>query len=168
VSAILFNIVISGLVLLVFTLFAVGTVDRFGRRALMLVGCGGIGLFHALIALAYCFDLKGLLVVVPVLASIGCYSFSLAPVTWVLIAEIFPNRIRGTAISIAVSALWIACFILTYTFPVLNGALGPANTFWLYSGICFAGFVFIKLFVPETKGKSLEDIERELVGPSQS
>lgn len=164
ISAILFNIVISGLVSLVFTLIAVGTVDHFGRRALMLIGCGGIGLFHACIALAYYFDLKGLPVVIPVLASIGCYSFSLAPITWVLISEIFPNRIRGTAISVAVSALWIACFILTYTFPLLKTALGPANTFWLYSGICIAGFLFIHRFVPETKGKSLEQIEQELVG----
>jgi sugar porter (SP) family MFS transporter len=162
VSAILFNIVISGLVMLVFTLIAVFTVDRFGRRALMLVGCGGIGFFHACIAAAYWLHLKGLPVVIPVLGAIACYSFSLAPVTWVLISEIFPNRIRGTAISVAVSALWIACFVLTYTFPLMNGALGPANTFLLYSVICFAGFIYIFRTVPETKGKSLEQIEREL------
>jgi len=162
VSAILFQIVITGLVTLVFTLIAVGTVDRFGRRALMLIGCAGIAIFHAVIGCAYFFELKGLLVVIPVLATMACYSFSLAPVTWVLISEIFPNRIRGAAISVAVSVLWIACFILTYTFPVLNRALGPSGTFWLYSAICAAGFVFILLRVPETKGKTLEQIEREL------
>lgn len=162
VSAILFQIVITGLVTLLFTLIAVGTVDRFGRRALMLIGCAGIAIFHAVIGCAYHFELKGLMVVIPVLATMACYSFSLAPVTWVLISEIFPNRIRGAAVSVAVSALWIACFILTYTFPVLNGALGPAGTFWLYSVICAGGFVFILLRVPETKGKSLEQIEREL------
>ena len=95
--------------------------------------------------------------------TIACYSFSLAPVTWVLIAEIFPNRIRGAAVSVAVSAMWIACFILTFTFPILNDALGPARTFWLYAAICAAGFVFIFVYVSETKGKSLEQIERELV-----
>ena len=99
----------------------------------------------------------------PVLATIACYSFSLAPLTWVLIAEIFPNRIRGAAMSIAVSALWIACFILTYTFPLLNASLGAAGTFWLYSAIVAAGFLFILFSVPETKGKTLEQIERELV-----
>ncbi len=67
--------------------------------------------------------------------------------------------------AVAVSALWIACFILTYTFPLLNRALGPAWTFWLYAAICAAGFVFIFLRVPETKGKTLEAIERRLVGP---
>jgi hypothetical protein len=83
-------------------------------------------------------------------------------VTWVLISEIFPNRIRGAGVSIAVSALWIACFALIYTFPLLNTSLGAARTFWLYAAICGAGFVFIFLKVPETKGKSLEQIEREL------
>ena len=163
VSSILLNIVITGIVMLLFTLIAINTVDRFGRRILMLLGCAGISFFHALIGCAYQFHFQGLVVVIPVLATIACYSFSLAPVTWVLIAEIFPNRIRGAAVSVAVSALWIACFILTYTFPLLNGALGPAKTFWLYSAICAAGFIFIRLRVPETKGKTLEQIEREFV-----
>jgi sugar porter (SP) family MFS transporter len=165
VSSILFNIVITGVVMLLFTLIAIQTVDRFGRRALMLIGCAGIGVFHTLIGLCYFLHLQGLVVVVPVLATIACYSFSLAPVTWVLIAEIFPNRIRGAAVAVAVSALWIACFILTYTFPWLNGALGPAKTFWLYAAICAAGFVFIYRRVPETKGQTLEAIERALLGP---
>jgi MFS transporter, SP family, xylose:H+ symportor len=163
VSSIMFNIVITGAVNLLFTLIAIQTVDRFGRRALMLIGCAGIGFFHALIGLGYMLHLKGPAVVAPVLATLACYGFSLAPVTWVLISEIFPNRIRGAAVSVSTSALWIACFILTYTFPLLNGALGPARTFWLYALICAAGCVFIFLRVPETKGKTLEQIERELV-----
>lgn len=160
VSSILFNIVITGAVNLAFTLIAVRTVDRFGRRALMLAGCAGIALFHTLIGTAYHFRLQGPLVVVPVLAAIACYAFSLAPVVWVLIAELFPNRIRGAAVSVSVSALWIACFVLTYTFPLLNRSLGAARTFWLYAAICAAGFVFVLLRVPETKGKTLEEIER--------
>ena len=87
----------------------------------------------------------------------------LAPVAWVVISEIFPNRIRGAAMAVAVSSLWIACFILTYSFPILNTKLGSAGTFWLYAAICVAGFIFIKLKLPETKGKTLEQIERELV-----
>jgi MFS family permease len=82
----------------------------------------------------------------------------------VLISEIFPNRIRGLAISISVSALWIASFLLTYTFPIINHAFGPANTFWLYAAICFAGFLFILARVPETKGKTLEQIEHDAAG----
>ena len=162
ISDVMFNIVITGIVNVAFTVFAILTVDRFGRRALMLAGCAGIGLFHALIGASYFLGMRGLVVVIPVMATLACYAFSLAPVTWVLIAEIYPNRIRGAAVSVAVSALWIARFILTYTFPILNERLGPAGTFWLYAGICAAGFVFILLRVPETKGKSLEQIEREL------
>jgi sugar porter (SP) family MFS transporter len=163
VNTILFFIVITGIVNMAFTFVALGTVDRWGRRSLMLVGCSGIALSHLLIGLAYLLKLKGLVVLVFSLAAIGCYAMSLAPVTWVLISEIFPNRIRGTAISVAVSALWIACFILTYTFPILERGIGTGNTFWVYSGICAIGFVFILLKVPETKGKSLEQIEKELV-----
>jgi MFS family permease len=88
---------------------------------------------------------------------------SLAPVTWVIISEIFPNRIRGTAMSIAVAFLWIACFLLTYTFPIFNAVLGASVTFWIYAAICVLGFIFIFLKLPETKGKTLEQIERDLV-----
>ena len=164
VSSILFNIVITGIVNLLFTLVAMRTVDRLGRRALMLVGCAGIALFHTLIGISYALEWTGPVVVVFVLASIACYAFSLAPVTWVLIAEIFPNRIRGAAVSVAVSALWIACFLLTYTFPWLNSALGPSQTFWLYAAVCGVGFAFIYMRIPETRGKTLEEIEHELVG----
>jgi MFS transporter, SP family, xylose:H+ symportor len=161
VSDTLFNIVITGTINLVFTLLALSFVDRVGRRALMLAGCAGVGLSHVLIGLSYHYGLKGLPVLIFTLATIASYSMTLAPITWVLISEIFPNRIRGTAVSIAVSALWIACFLLTYTFPVLNQRLGAAGTFWLYAGICAAGFVFILFRVPETKGKTLEQIEGE-------
>ncbi len=163
VSDILFNIVITGTVTLVFTFIAIFTVDRVGRRALMLLGCAGIGLSHILIGVAYTVGLKGLYVLVFTLCTIGCYGMSLAPVTWVLISEIFPNRIRGAAVSIAVSSLWIACFILTFTFPILNKSLGTAKTFWAYAGVCLLGFIFILVRVPETKGKTLEQIERDLI-----
>ncbi len=164
VSSIMFTIVITGMVNFVFTIIAIQTVDRFGRRALMLIGCAGIGFFHLLIGLSYQYHWSGPVVVTCVLATIACYAFSLAPVTWVLIAEIFPNRIRGAAVSIAVAALWSACFLLTYTFPLLNGTLGAAGTFWLYAAICAAGYVFILLRVPETRGKTLEAIEAEQAG----
>ena len=121
-------------------------------------------------AIGYCYHLKGGGTAVPpflflalVLAAIGTYSMSLAPVVWVLISEIFPNRIRGTAMSIAVGFLWIACFILTYTFPILKTLLGVSVTFWIYAAICAAGFLVLWLRLPETKGKSLEQIERDLL-----
>jgi sugar porter (SP) family MFS transporter len=163
VNTTLLFIVITGVVNAAFTFVALGTVDRWGRRSLMLFGCAGVAVAHLLTGLAYHLQLSGPAVLVFVLAAIGCYAMSLAPVTWVIISEIFPNRIRGTAISVAVSALWIACFILTYTFPVLEKSIGTGNTFWLYAAVCLLGLVFVALKLPETKNKSLEEIERELV-----
>jgi len=163
ISSVLKNIAWTGSVNLAFTFVALGVVDRGGRRPLMLFGSAGLAIIY--LTLGYCFHagVHGDFVRNLVLAAIACYSMSLAPVTWVVISEIFPNRIRGAAMSVAVSALWIACFLLTYTFPILNKKLGSAGTFWLYGAICVAGFVFIKFKLPETKGKSLEQIERELV-----
>jgi sugar porter (SP) family MFS transporter len=163
ISSVLQNIAWTGSVNLVFTFVALGVVDRGGRRPLMLFGSAALALIY--FALAYCYHagLTGLPMLGLVLAAIACYSMSLAPVTWVVISEIFPNRIRGAAMAVAVSALWMACFILTYTFPVLNAKLGPAGTFGLYGAICVFGFVYIRFNLPETKGKTLEEIERALV-----
>jgi SP family xylose:H+ symportor-like MFS transporter len=162
VSGILFNIVITGTVNLVFTLVALGLVDWFGRRTLMLFGCAGIALSHAVLGLTYRAGVKGLPLLLLTLCAIGFYALSLAPVTWVLISEIFPNRIRGTAVSVSVSALWSASFVLAFTFPILNRALNSSGVFWVYASICSIGLLFIYLRVPETKGRALEEIEREL------
>ena len=162
ISSVLSNIAWTGSVNLVFSFVALGTVDRFGRRPLMLVGSIGLAVIYTAMGICYANGVTGLPVLLLVLAAIGCYSMSLAPVTWVIISEIFPNRIRGAAMSVAVSSLWIACFILTYTFPMLNKALGAHGTFWLYAAICVLGYFFIRWRLPETKGKSLEQIEHDL------
>jgi len=159
VSDILFNIVVTGAVNLVFTFVAMGLVDKVGRRALMLTGAGGLTVIYILLGLAYHAHVQGTYTLTLVVAAIACYAMSLAPVTWVVISEIFPNRVRGLAVSIAVSALWIGSFVLTYTFPRLNHNLGAAGTFWIYAVVCAFGFVFVKLRLPETRGKTLEDIE---------
>jgi MFS family permease len=156
------NIAWTGSVNLAFTFVALGTVDRAGRRPLMLFGAAGLALIYTALGGCYAGGVQGLPVLLLVLAAIGCYAMSLAPVTWVVISEIFPNRIRGTAMSLAVAALWLACFLLTFTFPLLNAWLGAAGTFFLYAAICALGFLFIQLKLPETKKKSLEQIEHEL------
>ncbi len=120
ISDVLKNIAWTGSVNLVFTFVALGVVDRGGRRILMLVGAAGLAVIYAGMGLCYHGGVKGLPMLLLVLAAIACYSMSLAPVTWVVISEIFPNRIRGAAMSVAVTSLWIACFILTYTFPLLE------------------------------------------------
>jgi MFS transporter, SP family, xylose:H+ symportor len=161
VSNTLFNIVITGTINLAFTLVALGLVDRFGRRGLMMFGCAGIALSHTVLGFTYRANIKGLPILLITLCTIACYALSLAPVTWVLISEIFPNRIRGLGVSISVSALWISSFLLTFTFPILNRRLGSAGTFWIYAAICIAGFFFVLARVPETKGKTLEEIEHD-------
>ncbi|WP_139959564.1 sugar porter family MFS transporter [Flavicella sediminum] len=162
VGDMLFNIVITGSVNLIFTLVAMRTVDSWGRRKLMLLGSIGLGIVYAILGGAYYMEFTGWPVLVLVITAIAIYSMSLAPITWVVLSEIFPNKIRGVAMSIATFSLWIASFILTFTFPILNDAFGASGTFWVYSFICVAGFLFIKKRLPETKGKSLEEIEMEL------
>ena len=162
VSDTLFNIVITGTVNLVFTLVAMFTVDRWGRKKLMILGSTGLAVTYLLLGSAFYFQLKGIAVLSLVVIAIAIYAMSLAPITWVILSEIFPNRIRGAAMALATFALWIACFILTFTFPLLNAGLGAAGTFWVYAGICLLGFIFISIKLPETKGKSLEEIENEL------
>ena len=163
ISDVLKNIAWTGSVNLAFTFVALGVVDRGGRRPLMLFGAAGLAVIYAVLAFCYHAHVQGFPMLLLVLAAIACYSMSLAPVTWVVISEIFPNRIRGAAMSIAVAALWLACFLLTFSFPTLNAKLGAAGTFSLYAVICVLGFVFIFFKLPETKNKTLEQIERELV-----
>jgi SP family sugar porter-like MFS transporter len=162
VSGSLFGIVITGTANLLATFAAIAAVDRMGRRFLMLAGSAGLALIYALIGVSYATGSQGTHVLLLAVAAIACYACSLAPVTWVVLAEIFPNRVRGAALALAVLALWMACFILTFTFPVLIEHLGFAGTFWLYAGICALGFVFISRWLPETKGKTLEEIETQL------
>jgi SP family sugar porter-like MFS transporter len=164
VGDMLFNIVITGSVNLIFTFIAMRTVDSWGRRKLMLLGSIGLAVVYAILGGAYYFEFTGWPVLLLVIIAIGIYAMSLAPITWVVLSEIFPNRLRGAAMSIATFSLWVASFILTFTFPILNNALGASGTFWVYSGICVLGFVFIQKKLPETKGKSLEEIEIELTG----
>ncbi len=162
VSDILFNIVITGAVNLAFTFVALFTIDRFGRRILLLSGLTGLVIVYGVLGELYRLHVHGKPMLALVLGAIACYSVSLAPVTWVVIAEIFPTRVRSSAMSISVTALWAACFLLTYTFPLLNAALKASGTFWTYALICLAGLVFLAASLPETKGKTLEEIERSM------
>jgi MFS family permease len=160
---ILLNIVITGAINLIFTVISMLIVDRVGRRPMMLFGCVGIGVSHLLSGMAYRAGMHGSAVLVLTLSAIACYALTLAPVTWVLIAEIFPNHVRSRAVSVAVSALWVASFMLTYTFPIINQALGSSGTFLGYGTICMLGAIFVFTFVPETKGKTLEEIEARVM-----
>jgi sugar porter (SP) family MFS transporter len=162
ISGTLFNIVLTGMVSLIFTIISMFIVDRWGRKILMLSGAGGLAIVYVIIAAGYYLHFKGIFMVFWVVTAISIYGLTLAPITWVLLSEIFPNKIRGHAMSVATFALWFSCAVLTLSFPFLNRGLGTSGTFSVYAAICFLGFFYILKKLPETKGKSLEMIEREL------
>lgn len=157
------SIVATGTINFLATIAALPLVDKIGRRKLLLLGSGLLTVIYILMAGAYAIGLLGLPVLILVLIAIAVYALTLAPVTWVLLSEIFPNKIRGMAVSIATFSLWLACFLLTYTFPIINSMLGASGSFGLYCVICFLGFFFILKNVPETKGVSLEELEKIMV-----
>ena len=163
VDGMFINIVITGIANVVFTIVALYTIEKWGRRTLILLGAGGLGLIYLILGTCYFFEVKGFVMVALVVAAISTYAMTLAPVTWTLLAEIFPNRVRGIAMATCTFALWVGCCTLTFSFPSMNAALGSSGSFWIYSAICICAFVFLFRNCPETKGKSLEELEKELI-----
>ena len=157
----LLETVFIGGINLVFTILAMSLVDKLGRKPLMLIGAGGLAILYIIIA--NLLGVRSANVSWFLLAAIGLYATSLAPVTWVLISEIFPNKVRAAAISVAVLCLWAAYFILTFTFPILYSRLQD-KTFYIYAVVCIAGFLFVWYKVKETKGKTLEEMEGIFTG----
>ena len=157
VDGMFINIVITGIANVVFTFVALYTIEKWGRRTLMLIGAGGLGLIYLILGTCYFMEVKGVMMVVLVVTAISVYAMTLGPVTWTLLAEIFPNRIRGVAMATCTFALWVGCCTLTFSFPSMNASLGSYGTFWIYSAICVCAFVFLYMRCPETKGKELED-----------
>ena len=163
VDGMFIDIVITGIANVLFTFVALYTIEKWGRRTLILIGAGGLGLIYLTLGTCYFFEVKGVMMVVLVVAAISVYAMTLGPVTWTLLAEIFPHRIRGVAMATCTFALWVGCCTLTFSFPSMNAALGSSGTFWIYSGICVCAFIFLWNRCPETKGKSLEELEHELI-----
>jgi sugar porter (SP) family MFS transporter len=158
------NIVVIGGVMVLSVFITIFTVDRFGRKIILLIGTSAMAIIYSFIGYSFFIEQGGLVIVFLVLSNVMFYSFTLAPLLWVVLSEIFPTRIRGAAISIAALAHWVGNFTLTYSFPTIKENLGWANNFWLYGAICAFGFVVIYFVLPETKGKTLEQIEKELIG----
>lgn len=156
------NIVVIGGVMVASVFVTLATVDLFGRKFILLICLAAMTLLYAGIGYSFYADLGGTPVVILVLANVMFYSISLAPLLWVILSEIFPAKVRGAAISIGAFAHWLGNFTLTYFFPSIKDNLGWANNFWLYGGICLFGLIVLWYALPETKGKSLEELEREL------
>lgn len=154
--------VILGLINFVFTFFAIGAIDKIGRRYLLLYGSALLCADALALAAAFYFQWPDYLILTFVLGFIAIYAATLGPVTWVALSEIFPNRIRGNAMAVSTLALWMANFFTTASFPVMKTYLGLPATFGIHAGICLIYFVFVKINVPETKGRSLEEIEQLL------
>jgi SP family arabinose:H+ symporter-like MFS transporter len=152
--------VIVGLVNSVFTFVAILLVDRIGRRPLILIGTGGLVISLVWIGLSFWFEVtSGWLVLAPILMFIACFAFSLGPLPWIIISEIFPTRIRGRAMSVGTFTIWAGCLAVAQTFPTLLERLGPSPTFWLYAVLVLPAIPVTWNLLPETKGRTLEEIE---------
>jgi len=158
--------VVVGLTNLVFTLIAINLIDRLGRKSLLMVGAAGMTV--ALSVLGFSFnkpieDINTVIVLISVLFYVASFAISFGPVMWVLLSEIFPNMIRGFAISIVGFFNSLVSFSVTLVFPWELTHVWPSGTFFIFGGMAFLGLLFAMFLVPETKGKSLEQIEKELI-----
>jgi sugar porter (SP) family MFS transporter len=161
----LFTTMIMGLVNLTFTIVSILLIERLGRKLLMIIGSSGMGLFLFAISAAYFTEnFTGYLALVFIMGYLAFFALSLGPIVWVLIGEIFPNRLRSHATSLAVFCLWGANFVVSFSFPILLKWLQGGFTFLIYSVMCVLCLIFVFKYLTETKGKSLEQIEKELVG----
>jgi SP family xylose:H+ symportor-like MFS transporter len=165
-NAALLQTVVVGVVNLSFTIIAIWTVDKVGRKPLMIIGSAGMGLSLLGMGLMAYFQKTDLWVLLFILGYIACFALSVGPVTWVILSEIFPTRIRGRAMAIATVCLWVANYVVSQTFPMMDenkwllDKFHHAFPFWLYGIFCVVLVTFVWRFVPETKGKTLEEIEK--------
>ena len=150
--------VLVGFVNSIFTFVAILYIERFGRRKLLLIGVTGA--FVSLAGVGILFAVGSRLIIIPLLCYVACFAFSYGPIVWVIISEIFPTRIRGLAVSMGSFSLTVTGFFITLTNPVLIKSILPSGTFFLYALLTIPAIWFIWKFIPETKGKTLEEIER--------
>jgi sugar porter (SP) family MFS transporter len=153
--------VIIGTVNFLMTIVALWTIDRLGRRPLMMLASSGMAVSLLVLGLLFRFEPPpALMVLVVILLYVASFGVGLGPGVWVVISELFPTRIRGRAMSIATLSLWLACILVTATFLSLVEAIGSTGAFWVYAAASAVNFLFIWRVMPETKGRSLEEIER--------
>jgi SP family xylose:H+ symportor-like MFS transporter len=161
----LLQTILVGSVNLIFTVVAIMTVDKFGRKPLMIIGALGMAVSMISLGLAFYTHNEGVIALIFMLMYTAFFAMSWGPVTWVLLSEIFPNSVRG-AMSIAVAAQWIANWMVSLTFPILNdnqwltSLFNHGFSYWIYGIMGILAALFVWKLVPETKGKTLEEIEK--------
>jgi SP family xylose:H+ symportor-like MFS transporter len=155
----MYQTVIMGIVNIIFTVVAIVTVDRFGRKPLLIIGSIGMAAGAFAVALCDSFAVKGIVPVLSIIVYAAFFMMSWGPICWVLISEIFPNTIRGKAVAIAVAFQWIFNYIVSSTFPPLYD-FSPMLAYGLYGIVCVLAALFVWKLVPETKGKTLEDMNK--------
>lgn len=161
----LLQTIIVGFINLSFTVLAIYSVDRFGRKKLQVIGALGMAFFMLVLGSCFFFNKLGIVAMIAMLGYVACFAFSWGPVVWVLLSELFPNKVRGKAMAFAVGAMWISNLIVSWTFPMMNGSTALTHLFhhgfayWIYSVMGLMAAFFMWNMVPETKGKTLEEIE---------
>ena len=157
-----------GLINFIFTFVAIGLVDKLGRRPLLLIGTAVQAIALALVGWMFRTQQNGIGLLICVVLFIAAFAMAMGPIGWLFCSEIFPNRVRGRAMSVAAFTVWVSCYVVAQTFPMLNDspAIGPALTFWVYAAVSLLSFVFVLAVIPETKGRRLEEIE-QMWGRSQ-
>ncbi len=148
-----------GAVNLLFTFVAIAFVDRAGRRPLLIIGTAVQAASLFVVGLLFGRGGPGWLLLGGILAFVAAFAMAMGPVSWIVNSEIFPTKLRGRAMAISIFLLWLACFVVSQTFPMMLEALGPSRTFWVYGGLGLLSMLFVLLCVPETKGRTLEEIE---------
>ena len=162
-TALLYQSVVGAMNVL-FTILSMWVIDKMGRKKLLLIGSAGMAVCYLVIGYLFLSGITGnWLLLSFIVITPAFFAFGLGTTVWVILSEIFPNKIRGAAMSVSTFSLWVACYLLTLTFPIFVETFSAANTFWLYAAVCLIGFFAIYRVLPETKGVSLEKLEKMLV-----
>lgn len=164
-TALLLTIIV-GAINLLFTVIAIQTVDKFGRKPLMIIGALGMAIAMFALGTSFFLHSSGMVAMISILVYVAAFAMSWGPITWVLLSEIFPNKIRGRAMAIAVAAQWISNYVVSWTFPIMDKnsflleKFNHGFAYWIYSGMGLIAMFIVWKYVPETKGKTLEEMEK--------
>ncbi|MFZ4724457.1 MAG: sugar porter family MFS transporter [Paludibacter sp.] len=158
IDSAIYQTILIGVINMVFSLVAIYFVDRLGRKPLLIIGSILMTISLLILSISFTYGLNSLITLIAILLFIASFASSLGPITWVIISELFPNNVRGKAMSVSIVFVWISCFFVSLLFPILLEKIGGGNTFLVLAFFCLMSLGFNIKFVKETKGKELEEI----------